>query len=148
MNVAQHRQAIRTRLVEQKLQTVGQQRRHNRNQHGVVAGAPQRFARPAGGDPAGHRENQKDFLVSAPSQRACDLLWGRPGIAGNFARDHYIGLGWPNRDRKPWLPAMGAGSNSMSCPHKPDDWRRGTFPTRRGPQGSSAAARPSVFPVA
>ena len=93
MNVAQHRQAIRTRLVEQKLQTVGQQRRHNRNQHGVVAGAPQRFARPAGGDPAGHRENQKDFLVSAKSARVRPPL-GPARYRGKFrARSLY----------RPWL---------------------------------------------
>ena len=43
MDVAQHRLSVRTGLVEQKLYPVGQQRRGDRHQHGMVAGAPQRF---------------------------------------------------------------------------------------------------------
>ena len=74
VNVAQHRPAVRTGLVEQKLHPVRQQRCRNRDQQGMVAGAPQGLALAARGEPAGRRQNQKDLLVRAPGQCACDML--------------------------------------------------------------------------
>jgi hypothetical protein len=54
--------------------TWGQQRRGDRHKQGMIAGAPQRLAASAGGDPASRRQNQEDLFVRAPSQCPGDLL--------------------------------------------------------------------------
>ena len=94
-----------------------QQRCRNRDQQGVVAGAPQRLASAARREPAGRRQNQKDLLVRAPGQGACYLLRCRAGVAGDFTRDRYIRLRRADGDRKPWLPTKKTGSSSCCRMH-------------------------------
>ena len=90
-----------TGLVEQQLHPVGQQRRRDRDQHRVVAGASQRLAPAARGKPAGRRQNDKDLLIRAPGQGASELLWARPRVAGDPMRDGDVRLGRPDRDWEP-----------------------------------------------
>ena len=101
MSVAQHRHAVRTCLVEQQLHPVRQQRRRDRNQHPLVAGASQRLAPAARGKQSGRRQNEKDLLIRAPGQGASELLWGRPRVAGYRMRDGDVRLGRPDCDWEP-----------------------------------------------
>jgi hypothetical protein len=60
--------AIGTRLVEQDFHAVRQQRRRDRDQQRMVAGAPQRLDERARSDPTGGGE--KDLFVGTPGQGA------------------------------------------------------------------------------
>ena len=95
-----------------------QQRRRDCHQRRMVAGAPQRLAASARGEPAGRRQNQKDLLVRAPGQGARDLFGSGAGIPGDCTRDRDIRLGRLDGDRKPWPATKGTGSNSRCSTHR------------------------------
>jgi hypothetical protein len=100
VNVSNDRSTVRPGLVEQKFQAMRQQRRCDRDEQSMVAGAPQRLGTPARDKPAGGCHNQKDLLVGAPSQAAGQLLRSRRSIAGDRTRGCDIGSSRPDGDRK------------------------------------------------
>ena len=100
MDMPDDRSTIRPGLVEQKFQTMGQQRRCDRDEQSMIADAPQRLAAPARSQPADSCQNQKDLLVSAPRQRARHLLRSRRSVASDRTCDHDIGPGRLDGDRK------------------------------------------------
>jgi hypothetical protein len=100
MDMPDDRSTIRPGLVEQKFQTMGQQRRCDRDEQSMIADTPQRLAAPARSQPADSCQNQKDFLVGAPRQRAGHLLRSRSSVAGDKTCDRDIRSGRLDGDRK------------------------------------------------
>ena len=100
MDVPNDRSTVRPGLVEHKLQTMGHQRRSDRDEQSMVASAPQRLAAPARSQPADSCQHQKDLFVSAPCQRAGHLLRSRRSVAGDRSRDRDIRPSGLDGDRK------------------------------------------------
>jgi hypothetical protein len=96
---------IRPGLIEQKFQSVGQQRGRGRDKQGMITGSPQRLSAPARGKPAGGCQEQEDLLVGAPRQSAGHLLRSRRSVPGDRARDGDVRFGRPDGDRKAWSAA-------------------------------------------
>jgi hypothetical protein len=90
--VAEHRLAIRTRLIEHRLQAVRHKGGRNSDQQCVVAGALQ-LLRPAPcRNPAGDSQSQKDLLVGAPGEPARDHLGTVGGVTRDRPRDPHVRL--------------------------------------------------------
>ena len=105
MEMSDDGSTVRPGLVEQKFQAMGQQRRCDRDEQGMIAGSPQRLGAPTRGKPAGGCDDQKDLLVGSPGQGAGQQLRSRPSIAGDRTRDRGICSGRPDGDRKAWPAA-------------------------------------------
>jgi hypothetical protein len=86
---------IWSRLVEERLQSVGYQRGGDGDKQYVVARAAQRLGGPSRGDPADPREDQQQLLIRAPSQQAGDLFGSGLGSLGYCASDRNVGRGRP-----------------------------------------------------
>jgi hypothetical protein len=101
MHMANHRPTVWADLVEQNLHAMGQQRSDNTNQQSMVARPLEWLAASARGQPAHRCENEKDFLIRTPSQRAGDLLRNGTGMLSDYAGNPDIRLGRLDGDRQP-----------------------------------------------
>jgi hypothetical protein len=127
--------AIGTRLVEQDFHAVRHQRRRDRDQQRMVAGAPQRLDERARSDPTGGGEKTKDLFVGTSGQGG-RVSSGAGTVSRAFARG--IATSGPIVPTvKAWLRGEG-GLLEFSLLYA---WLKGfgnvsSFPTRHQPRGS------------
>jgi hypothetical protein len=117
VDVPEDSSAIGTRLVEQDFHAVRHQRRRDRDQQRMVAGAPQRHDERARSDPTGGGEKTKDLFVGTLGQGG-RVSSGAGTVTRAFARG--IATSGPivrTVIGKLGSAAKAACSNSRCCTH-------------------------------